>query len=229
MRECAERLIAAANGLPTASTGAAVSVSAGTTTTTPPRSTTPVTSALEEHRRIFGFRPPSGPAARRPSGASRGARGARRGARPYFVPKNTFTRTFVCLADSEQDVIPDASERIRLSMAGLGEAKIVFNKDGNALHVHEKIIESFPALAEAGGYEILRKLEGSTKRLMQIPHPPKGFTVQFLKSALGQAKAFLRPIQRNLVLDVQKDTVRSISLVMQYSVMRTSWCQFLKS
>ena len=136
---------------------------------------------LEEHRRIFGFWPPSGPAARCPSRASRGAR-------PYFIPKNTFTRTFVCLVDSEQDVIPDASERIRLSMAGLGEAKIVFNKDGNALHVHEKIIESFSALAEGGGYEMLRKLEGSTKWLMQIPHPRKGFN-------FGQAKAFLRPTQ----------------------------------
>ena len=124
-------------------------------------------------------------------------------------------------------MIPDASERIRLSMAGLGEAKIVFNKDRNALYVHEKIIESFPVLAEAGGYEMLRKLKGSTKRLMQIPHP-KRFTVQFLKSALGQAKAFLGPIQRNLVLDVQKDTVRSMSSVMQYSVMRPSWCQLLK-
>ena len=82
MRECVERLIAAANGLSTASTGAEVSVqhtlttaTAGATATTPVRSTTPVTSALEEHRRIFGFRLQSGPAARRPSGASRGQEG----------------------------------------------------------------------------------------------------------------------------------------------------------
>ena len=58
---------------------------------------------------------------------------------------------FACLASSEQDVMPDASEKIRLSMAGLGEAKIVFNKDGKALHVHEKILENGPALGEAGG------------------------------------------------------------------------------
>ena len=172
---------------------------AGATAAIPMRSTTPITSALEEHRRIFGFRPPVGPAARRPPVTSRGARGNPSG-RPYYVPKNTFTRLFVCLANTEQDVMPDASERIPLSMAGLGEAKIVFNKDGNAIHVHGKILETFPALGEAGGYEILRKQEGNTKQLMQIPHPPKGFTVQFLKTALGQAKAFLRPIQRNLQL-----------------------------
>ena len=57
-------------------------------------STTPITSALEEHRRIFGFRPPVGPAARRPSVSSRGARGHPSG-RPYYVPENTFTRLFV--------------------------------------------------------------------------------------------------------------------------------------
>ena len=167
---------------------------------------------LEEHRRIFSFWPPSGPVARCPSRASQGAR-------PYFIPKNTFTRTFVCQVYSEKDVIPDASERIRLSMAGLGEAKIVFNKDRNALHVHEKIIESFSALAEGGGYEMLRKLEGSTKWLMQIPHPPKGFTLNRPKLSSDQPRG-------NLVLDVQKDTMISISPVKQYSVM--SWCQFQK-
>lgn len=113
-------------------------------------------------------------------------------------------------ANSDQDFIPDASERIQLSCAGLGEAKIVFNKEGNALHVHEKITETFPALGEAGGYELLRKPEGNTKRFIQIPHPPppKGFKVQFLKTALGQAKEYLRPIQTNLVLNIQKATVR---------------------
>ena len=222
LRECAERLIAAANGLSTsttAPTGAhhTSTTTGATATTTPSRSvaTTPVTpspvpSALEEHRRIFGFRPPVGPTARRPSVTSRGARNS---SKPYFVPKNTFTRAFVCLANTDQEFTPDASERIRLSCAGLGEAKVVFNKEGNAHHVHEKITETFPALGEAGGYELLRKPEGNSKRLIQIPHPPKGFTVQFLKAALGQAKAYLRPIQKNLVLDVQKATVRSIIII----------------
>ena len=81
MRECAERLIAAANGLSSStavSTGTTVSAQHTTTTATagataaiPMRSTTPITSALEEHQRIFGFRfPASGRAGRAGSKAS---------------------------------------------------------------------------------------------------------------------------------------------------------------
>ena len=161
-------------------------------------------SALEEHRRIFGYPPPVG-ALRLPLQGSRATKG--RG-RPYFVPKNTFTRAFVCLANTDQVSAPKASERISLTMAGLGEVKIVFNKEGNAQHVHGKILETFPALSDAGGYDILRMNDGNTRQLIEIPCPSKGFTVQYLKSALGQAKGFLRPIQKNLDLEVQA-TVRS--------------------
>ncbi|KAJ7394930.1 hypothetical protein OS493_000767 [Desmophyllum pertusum] len=209
LRECAERLITAANGLSGSSTSSnaqqtsVVNVQlqeqASTTTTAASRPSV-APSALEEHGRIFGYRPPVG-AVRRPLQASRATKA--RG-RPYlFVPKNTFTRAFVCLANTDQVSAPTASERIRLTMAGLGEAKVVFNKDGNAQHVHGKILETFPALSGAGGYEILRMSEGNTRQFIEIPCPSKGFTVQCLKSALGQAKAFLRPIQKNLDLDVQ--------------------------
>lgn len=70
MQECVERLIAAANGLSNltaASTVVAVSAqhttmtaTAGARATVPLRSTTPITLALEEHQRIFGFQPPEG-------------------------------------------------------------------------------------------------------------------------------------------------------------------------
>lgn len=226
MRECAERLIAAANGLSNgngSSTSSSTSILSGSSTSTSPQQTsvnvssqqastsTAVSSAssrpsvtpLEEHRRIFGYRPPVG-AVRRPNQAN-GATKAR--GRPYFFPKNTFTRKYVCLAKTDQVAAPTASERIRLTMASLGEAKIVFNKDGNAQHVHGKILETFPALCGAGGYEILRMTEGNTRQLIEILCPPKGFTVNYNKSTLGQAKAFVRPIQKNLDLDVQT-TVR---------------------
>ena len=63
MRECAERLILAGNGLSSSTatfTGAAMSAqhttttaTAGATAATPMRSTTPITSALEEQRKIW--------------------------------------------------------------------------------------------------------------------------------------------------------------------------------
>uniref|UniRef100_A0A1X7SW80 Uncharacterized protein n=1 Tax=Amphimedon queenslandica TaxID=400682 RepID=A0A1X7SW80_AMPQE len=36
----------------------------------------------------------------------------------------TWTHTFVCLANKQQDIIPDSNERAKLQLAGLGEKKI---------------------------------------------------------------------------------------------------------
>ena len=52
-----------------------------------------------------------------------------------------------------------------LSFAGLGEKKVVFQKDGKASHVFEKLVEEFPPLAEGGGFEILRTTENSARKL----------------------------------------------------------------
>ena len=77
--------------------------------------------ASEEHRRIFGYRLSSGASRSRPgSGNSRG-RGRRQPAAfsPYFHRKNTWTRAFVCLAFSEQNALPSASERITLTLTSV--------------------------------------------------------------------------------------------------------------
>ena len=58
-------------------------------------------------------------------------------------------------------------------MAVLGEAKIDFNKDRNVLNVHGDVSETFLALCEGRGYEILKKRGGNARELMQIPFPPK--------------------------------------------------------
>ena len=44
----------------------------------------------------------------------------------------------------------------KLSMAGLGEKKIVFDKEGKWAHINEKLLQTFPKLKDGGGYEILR-------------------------------------------------------------------------
>ena len=161
--------------------------------------------ASEEHRRIFGYRPSSGASRSRPgSGNSRG-RGRRQPAAfsPYFHRKNTWTRAFVCLAFSEQNALPSTSERITLTLNGLGEKKLQFPCNGNAAQVHEVIIDAFPALQTAGGYEVLRTVDGRSKDLICIPTPASGISVPFLKSVLGQAKGFLRPLQKDIVIQAE--------------------------
>ena len=106
-RECAERLITTADRLTITNT----SPSFETETAASPNQS-PKVPALEEHKRIFGFQPPVGPAQTR-SYISRG----KREAKPYFVPKSKWARNFICLARKVQGTSPTTAERISLSAA----------------------------------------------------------------------------------------------------------------
>ena len=90
---------------------------------------------------------------------------------PYFHRKNTWTRAFVCPAFIEQNALPSTSEKITLTLNGLGEKKLLFPCNGNAAQVQEVIIDAFPALQTAGGYEVLRTADGRSKDLICIPTP----------------------------------------------------------
>ena len=106
----------------------------------------------------------------------------------------------MCSSKVNQAIPPDAAEKIRLSLAGLGEQKITFLKSGDSLHVHKKILETFPSLVDGGGYEILQTSDGNSKTIIDVPCSPMGYDVNFLKSALGQAKGFVRPLQQGIKL-----------------------------
>jgi hypothetical protein len=91
-------------------------------------------------------------------------------------------------------------EKMNMALAGLEEQTITFTKSGNSDHVHQKILEAFPMLAEVGGYEILRTGERSSRQLMVVSIPTGGYTVQYLKSTIASAKGYIRPLQRDIVL-----------------------------
>ena len=67
--------------------------------------------------------------------------------------------------------------------------------------MHQCIVEQFPQL-DHRGYSILRTTSesGRSRDLMQIPMPSAGFSVDYLKSVLGQAKAYVRPLRGNIPL-----------------------------
>jgi len=58
---------------------------------------------------------------------------------------------------------------------------------------------TYSPLRRGEGYEILRATEGQSKELLLIPMPPNGFSVSYLQSVLGQAKGYLRPLQRDIM------------------------------
>lgn len=74
--------------------------------------------------------------------------------------------------------------------------------------VHYYIVEAFPKLKEAGGYELLRASNGRVLEL--IPVPPDGYSVSYLKDVMQQAKIYIRPIQK--CLDVDKEDSKAVSI-----------------
>lgn len=204
LRSCAESLLTAVARLE----GGERSLTAPAQTPVA-RSSLPTTSstAIEEHRRLFGYQTPSSSRCGRRSGIQRGQGHSKKimvttrsGECKVFPVRNTWTKLFVCLSRTNDQEVPSTSGKISLSFAGLGEKKVVFQKDGKASHVYEKLVEEFPPLVEGGGFEILRTTENSARKLTALPVPPGGYTVAYLKSILGQARGFIRPLQKDLCL-----------------------------
>ena len=54
--------------------------------------------------------------------------------------RDTFPKAFVCLANKDQTMPLSVQEKIQLSLTQLGERKVVFERDGNSRHVHEKLV-----------------------------------------------------------------------------------------
>ena len=98
-------------------------------------STSPAgTSAIEEHRRLFGYETPSSSRSSKRSGTLQRSQGptkkmvvtTRSGDCRVFPVKNTWTKLFVCFSCTSNNEVPTASAKINLSFAGLGEKKVVF-------------------------------------------------------------------------------------------------------
>jgi len=115
-----------------------------------------------------------------------------------FFKRDTWTHEFFCLADKEQMAVPSRSLKNQLQQAGVGRN----NSKANATEVKTKLEESYPKLIAGGGFEILRR-GPSPSELSVIPPPNSGYTVHFLRdcAGLGQAIAYVRPVQRNLNQD----------------------------
>jgi hypothetical protein len=90
-------------------------------------------------------------------------------------------------------------EKFKLQNAGLGRKRISFHKNDDPFQFKMKLEKAYPNLASGGGFELLRS--SVSPRDLELIHPPKrGYSVPFLRdcSGLGQAIAYLRPIQQAL-------------------------------
>ena len=83
--------------------------------------------------------------------------------------------------------------------SGLGEKKVVLKKNSSCSYFHETLLENFPRLCDAGGFELLCTQHRSKTKL-KIFHPKQnaGNNVLHLKEDIASAKIYIRPLQRDL-------------------------------
>ena len=110
----------------------------------------------------------------------------------------TWTHTFICLSNKEQDTVPDSQERASLMLAGLGEKKIVLDEYCCDQEIRSELTFQYPKLADAGGFELLRVPEGGGKTLQEIATSQSGYTIPYLRAVVHHAVVYIRPLQRNL-------------------------------
>ena len=133
-------------------------------------------SSVEEHRRLFGFKPSKGKRAL--------GKGRRKGKSRACT---TWKKECICLRDKDQMWKPSSEEKIELARIGLGHSEVVFNSDGDAKHIHRILMEKFPVLERCGGYTLLRLAENSHS-MVEIEGPEAGTSVAYLKDILNHAK-----------------------------------------
>ena len=101
-------------------------------------------------------------------------------------------------------------EREVLLDAGLGEKKITFpDMDCSAEEYRDQVLEAFPKLTEAGGYEMMccipnsRVLEPIAASALQSPRATH--------ERVGRSRVYLRPYQKDLdTSSIQEPTSNSV-------------------
>ena len=130
---------------------------------------------------------------------------------------------FVCLSSTLATTPPSSvKDKTELCNAGLGDSSMVLDLNESTTYCHEKIIERYQKLDGAGGYELLLFQRGGGDgggfHVIKPPHTSKR-----LKDICGQAKIYIRPLQKDIdclnsgvphleTMEVQYSTVSHCSL-----------------
>lgn len=167
-------------------------------------STASVSAVVGERNRLFNYSTGTG-RKRSPSAAGKGKRKKR---------ASLWSHDFVCLAKRTQSKPPSSLEAGELLRAGLGKKHLSFYHNSDSSEVHIEILEAFPQLSTAGGYQLMRVGDtgGQRNELRVIPPPPEGYTIAYLQEVLRQAKVYVRPLQKDLMLTPIADDRTEVSI-----------------
>ena len=110
--------------------------------------------------------------------------------------------------------MPDPGKKAELALAGLGEKKCSLFLYGCAKKMRDELVDIFPKLAKAGGFELLRGSDKGSKDLVPIEIPKTGYTPEYLKAVVSSAKVYIRPLQNNLDLtEVENEVCPVVSSI----------------
>ena len=129
------------------------------------------------------------------------------------VKLSMWEHELICLANCGEVTPPTPMEKADLIRADLGPRKLSLFEFGDSSQFHDDVLVAFPKLADGGGYELLRTKQNNNKELCVIPPPSGGYNAEYLKSIVGQAKVYIRPIQKDLSttpLNDDSDTLVSL-------------------
>ena len=121
-------------------------------------------------------------------------------AKATFTPKETWTHDFCVLARQEENITPSRTRLNMLLDAGLGKARLSVKRNASHKELTSALEKYFPKLKLAGGFEVLRADGGGGgQRQLSLVYPGAfGYTVPHLRERLGQAVAYIRPLQADL-------------------------------
>ena len=128
--------------------------------------------------------------------------------------KCAWKHRFVCLAmQDQQKILTTDIEKDDLLEAGLGEKVIEFpSLDATGEDFKEVLYSKFPKLREGGGFQLCRCLPNSRnlEELTAVAHSSPAM----LKERVGNARTYIRPLQRDLDMDAVCGLPEGVSLYM---------------
>ena len=104
-----------------------------------------------------------------------------------------------------------------LKAADLGEKQLTIGLRASAEQLHSKILMTFPRLSDGGGYEFLRCFPNS-RQLVQLEVPEGGHCPATLQEDVGQARLYLRPLQKDLSMEPQQQELSPYTGEVQVSM-----------
>ena len=125
----------------------------------------------------------------------------------------SWTVKFVCLSGMDARRVPcTVTQREILVQAGLGEKKVVIpDISCSAQDIKGLLITAFPKLEPCGGFELLRCLPNS-KELELISFAVSQSPKLLKTVVVGGGRVFIRPIQRDLELDLDQELASSVQV-----------------